>query len=659
MRNTINKRLILSTMLYSIVGGTYAQAADDSVLNLSLDQLSEIEVTSVSKKAEKAKDAPAAIYVITQEDIRRSGMTKLPELFRMVPGMSVAQAGSNGWAISERGFNDKFANKALVLIDGRTVYSPMFSGVLWDAQDVVLEDIERIEVIRGPGATLWGANAVNGVINIITKSAKDTQGSMAVAGTGTLDRANTVLRHGMKVGEDTYVRTYAKYNNTDELRSQAGDGAQDEWHKEQAGFRADSKLNATDDLTVQGDVYHALENNLYYLPDLTAGALVTPAQVDVQVSGANLLMRYNTNLSNQSALTFQAYYDGTDRKIISYNNHTDTLDFDLQHVWTGFTDQEIVSGLGYRLIADSNKYTYYYTLTDLDRNDQLFSAFVQDKIALADDIFLTLGSKFEHNDYTGFEYQPSARMSWLINEDRMMWGSVARAIRTPNRFSETGLLKAAAGGGGYLVSHPNPNLESEQLIAYEMGYRFKPTQNTSVDSSVFYNDYSNVAIGSLGAAYAVVDPLLGVIGQRDLDASNNNAARSFGIEIDGKMDISQNWQLAAGYSYIDLKFAHPSTGFTFEGKEPRNQFNVRSTYKLMDNVEMSNALYYVDNLRGINVKSYPRFDTRLGWNPMPNLELSLTGTNLLRDQHQEFNGFVYQGTAEVPRAVYANATLKF
>ena len=380
---------------------TPAVFADDltpeAVLGMSLQELTNLEITSVSKKAEKANEAAAAIYVITQDDIRRSGLTSIPELLRMVPGLTVAQAGAHDWAVTARGFNDQFANKLLVLIDGRTIYSPLFSGVIWELQDTLLADIDRIEVIRGPGATQWGANAVHGVINIITKNAKDTQGGLLTASAGNMVKSDDGGRYGVKLGNDSYARVYAKYTDNAAEYDVCGSRSGDAWQKRQAGFRSDSKLTTSDALTMQGDVYETHEAVNHLFPMLSAPYRYYNPE-DIQASGGNLLGRWTNTLSALSSTTTQLYVDNTQYKTSIFGYNATTLDFDFQHTWTGWDSHEVIWGAGYRLIADHVSPSSLFSLSPREREDSLYSAFLQDKITLnPKDLFLTLGSKFEHN----------------------------------------------------------------------------------------------------------------------------------------------------------------------------------------------------------------------------------------------------------------------
>lgn len=656
-----------------------AQAAVEpkaaALLSLSLEELSNVQITSVSKRSEKASEAAAAVFVITQEDIRRSGMTNIPELLRMVPGLNVAQSGSHQWAVSSRGLSGQFADTLLVLMDGRTVYTPLYSGVYWDVQDTPLQDIERIEIIRGPGATLWGANAVNGVINIITKHAKDTQGGYFSQSAGNLLNSGTTARYGAKIGDNGHIRVYAKHDDYDSFETVSGVDARDPWRKTQGGFRSDWKNADNQSFTLQGDIYSSNEDFIVNLIQ-PAGTTVATGVAD-DTTGINILGRWNNKLSRTSDLTLQAYYDSAKRDNFVFDQHIQTFDLDAQHVWTASDKHEIVWGGGYRLIksditGNSNVPLLipYVQILPQDQSKHLFSAFAQDKITLnPNDLFLTVGSKFEHNAFTGFEYQPSARLSWLVDEKQTVWGSVSHAVRTPNIGSTSNLQQIAAPTLlpgptlAFLTQVGNGSAKSEELNAYEIGYRVQPQKNLSIDASVFYNDYSRLIIGTAGTPF--VEPVIGYV-LVPISPLNVGTAHTWGGEATAKWHPTSSLELTASYTLLQMKFDQPDPlGYNFAGKSPQQQLNASATVQLPHNVEFTTSAYYVDELTSVdlntgqNVDAYTRLDMRLAWEPMDNVELSLVGQNLLVARHQEFAGFAYQNSSQVPRSVYGNVTWKF
>ncbi len=632
-----------------------SQTIEENNWDLSLEDLAKIKVTSVSKKPELETDAAAAIYVITQEDIRRSGSTTLPNILRMAPGITVTQAAAGSWTVTARGSNDQFSNKLLVLMDGRTIYSPLFSGVIWDTQDTMLEDIDRIEVIRGPGATLWGANAVNGVINIITKNAKETQGGYASYTAGNQIQGIGSVRYGAKVSDNAYLRTYAKQSQYRSEFTPTGGSANDNWRKSQAGFRSDMELDSAHKLTVQGDIYAIDEDANFLIPDITVASPYVSAREGIKAGGGNILTRYEHRHNDESQTTVQAYFDNTKYKTSFFNDLTNTADLDVQNVWTGWNNHEIVWGAGYRFISSENDpQSAQYSLTPQKRNDDLLSAFVQDRIALVEDeLFLTLGSKFENNDYTGTEIQPSARFSWLIEDNQTLWGAVSRAVHTPYRFSDDGKQAVSAVDIGvpvFVEFVPNRALKSETMLSYELGYRIQPTKSLSVDVAAFYSEYDNLIFFRQGTPTTIIP----------LEAGNDGTGKSSGIEISSKWNATNRWQLSGAYSYISEVFDRKnSAAFSFVGKTPKHQFNIRSTYEFEGGLELSNSFGYVDDLDGININGYYNLDTRISYPVSNAVELSIIGRNLLDDRRQEFKPFVYRSATEIGRSIYGSASVKF
>src|SRR3982074_1142552 len=510
-----NRALLLITLVLSFAASAAGQNLPD-VTAMSVEDLMNVQVTSVSKRSQKLADAAAAIFVITQEDIRRSGAGSIPEALCMVPGLQVARIDENKWAISSRGFNGRFANKLLVLIDGRSVYTPLFSGVYWNIQDVMLEDVDRIEVIRGPGATLWGANAVNGVINIITKKAKDTQSAVVTAGGGTEERGSGGVRYGSKIGDTSY-RAYGKYFNWGPSLYSSGMTAHDGWDALRGGFRADWTPAGTDSLTLQGDIYHSNYGETLTVPSLNAPYSNTFPN-NGKYSGGNILGRWNHS-SEGSSMSLQMYYDNTtiaDNSL--FVHHQNIFDMDFQQGFHVGDSQQFVWGLGYRSIRDRNDSSFSVSLQPNQLTLNHFSAFVQDEISLVDNrLRLTFGSKFEHNDFTGFEVQPNARLLWTLTPNQSVWTAVSRAVRTP-ALTEEGLRLNQAVVPPAAPGNPTPfpavitvfgshQFQSEDLLAYELGYRVQATSSLSADIATFYNNYSNLRTAEPGAPFLEGSPV--------------------------------------------------------------------------------------------------------------------------------------------------------
>ena len=640
---------------------------DSDIFNLSLQELADINVTSVSKRTEKASQTAAALYVITQEDIRRSGLQSVPELLRLVPGLQVAQSGSQNWAISSRGFNSQFANKMLVLIDGRTLYTPVFSGVTWDVQNMILEDIDRIEVIRGPGATLWGANAVNGVINIITKSAKDTQGKLVTAATGNHERISGAARYG-GMQEDFYYRAYGQYfdNNQDHLLD--GNDAKDQWHNAQAGFRFDWDGAGANTGTLQGDVYKGSEGAKRYLPvtSTVSSSLENVVDDNDQVSGGNILGRWKHTFSKDSDITIQTYYDDVIRHFdnVAAGWHTQTLDFDLQHNILVNKYNNITWGLGYRRINSGAENSFYLSFTPQNFYENLYSGFLQDKIwVVQDKLALTLGTKIEHNDFTGFEYEPSVRLAYTPDKKQTFWTSVSRAVHTQSQADQNLNLVLAALPGTpttILSELGQKNTISEELLAYELGYRFLPRSDLSLDITGFYNRYKHLASLSNGTPSSENDPVMGNYTYFPLLSQNDNHGETHGVEIASTWEVSKKIKLNGSYS---LYYSHfditGSSLVTKQGTSPTQQFSLRAYMDITDKWQLDTMLYRVDRLPAIDVPAYTRLDIRLGFAPVQGIDLSLIGQNLLQSQHQEYSGFLYQNPEEIGRSVVAKATFRF
>lgn len=631
------------------------------LLSLSLSELSDVMITTASKKSEPENEASAAVFVITNEDIKRSGATNIPDILRMAPGITVTQSSSNNWTVTARGFNDQFSNKLLVLMDGRTVYSPLFSGVVWDSQDTMIEDIERIEIIRGPGATLWGANAVNGIINIITKSSRHIQGGLATANIGNKASIGSV-RYSTDIGNDTYARIYAKHSDYNSQYLTGGSDAGDSWRRQQAGFRSDMKIGIGNNIKIQGDIYAVDEDNGYILPDLALSGY-NDGSKGFKLGGGNLLLRWENKWNNDSETHFQTYFDNASQKTSFFSDEANTVDFEFQHFWSGWERQELVWGGGYRFINNSSKISTQYELTPKTRNDDIISAFVQDKIALIKNtLFLTLGSKFEHNDYSGLEIQPSVRMSWIIDNTQTLWGAISRAVHTPSRFNSDGRLSYTILPPSIAVPLPviltgvgNKNLDSEKLTAYELGYRIKPRKNISLDFTAFYNDYSELFTSTLGTAVN-----MGTYISQPIIAQNMNEAHSVGFETAVKYKVTSDWQLTGTYSYISLKFDDKSQGTQFFiGKHPKHMFNLRSVYLFPNRLEMTNSLYTVSDLHSINIPGYYRFDTKFSYPITEDVNISIAGQNLINSRHREFAPFLYQSQEAIGRSVYAGLAFKF
>jgi iron complex outermembrane receptor protein len=635
------------------------------VMELPIEDLLNVKVTSVSKKAEPYFMVPSALTVITQDDIRRSGATSVPELLRLVPGMDVARITSSRWAISSRGFNDEFANKLLVLIDGRTVYTPIFAGVHWDAQDVMLEDIERIEVIRGPGATLWGSNAVNGVVNIITKEAKDSQGAMVTGGGGNEERAFGGVRYGGKLGEQTFYRFFFKYFDRDGSVDPDGHSIGDDWQMAHGGFRLDSNLSERSRVSIHGDIYGGDERERTFVTTLSP-----PTQLardgDVHLFGADLIGKYEHSFASGSRASVQAYYDHYDHEEpLVLTEHADTIDLELQHRIPVGTSQDIVWGLDYRHIEANVDNTPSVGFFPDHRATDLYTGFLQgERRFFGDRLRLIIGSKFEHNDRTGVEIQPGAAFSYSFSSRQVLWGALSRAVRTPAQHeSDISATRVAPPAPGspltVLEVGGDRHNESERLTAYELGYRARLTESLFADLGGFYNVYRDLIVVRAGTPSFSDSPSPGHV-VLPLRYANFMRGDSYGIELSSTWSPTSMLRVSGGYSWLvlDLHSEAADQRELAQGSSPHHQFHLNASLELPRSIELNALVYYVDNLAVQQVPSYVRFDANVFWRPRADLELAVVGQNLNRTRHTEFQSAT-QVRTEIERGVFGKVTWRF
>lgn len=632
----------------------------EKLANMSLEELMEVQIYSVSKRPEKLSDTAASVYILTSEDIKKSGATSIPEALRLVPGVSVAQSNANTWAISIRGFNRQYSNKLLVLIDGRSVYTPLFSGVYWDTQDYVLEDIARIEVIKGSGGTLWGANAVNGVINIITKEARKTRGQYTSFTAGTGGQGVVEYRYGGrvdKINSDDYYRVYGKSSITEELPSVTNNADNnDDWNKGQAGFRYDFRDWDFNKVTLQGDFMNARKTYPFILPQTGNAAPVRILSAE-DFKGGNMMLKWNLPTEKFNT-DVQAYIDYSARDVLPVlKQEIVTYDLDVQ-TQRKIGRHSLIGGAEFRYIQDNLVDSQYLNYTPDESTQSIVSAFLQDKITLVDEkLFLTLGSKIDHNDYTRTEFQPNARISYNITEDHTLWAAVSRAVRTPSR-GENGLRLAPTGFAiGNAFQEGSRYYDSEKLHSYEIGYRGDITKDLFFDISTFYNKYYDLRTFELtnGA------PLT-------LTARNNGWGESYGVETYAIYGVTKKWDLKLGHTFLLQNFHENTTDTSLQRDEertPENQFTIGNYVKLADNVNWDSNLYYVSNLHYFSgasrrtIPAYARLDTQIRWQPYKNMELSLIGQNLTDDKHQEFDEVIYSTPSYMSRAFLARISYKW
>lgn len=644
--------------------------ADNRYLDMDLAQLMQVTVTSVAKKPQTLADTAAAVYVITQEDIHRSGVTSIPEALAMAPGIQVARISASKWSISSRGFAGFTSNKLLVLLDGRTVYSPAYSGTFWDMQNTMLEDIDRIEVIRGPGGTIWGANAVNGVINIITKKAQDSQGTLLRGGIGNEERLMGAIRHGGKIGDETFVRLYATGNDRDSNVLENGRDAHDGWATSQTGFRADGTVGSRNEWTLQGDLYQNSGDEVLFPYWIDNPPYLTANRASLDNNGSNLLGRWQHRLGKGQQLTGQLYYDYAARNEDFFNISFRTFDADLQYETPLGNRQNITAGGGYRSVEGDNGNTSQSWLPD--ETNALYNVFLQDEISLFDDaLIFTLGTKWEHNDFTGSEWQPSAKLAWKPHRNHSLWASIARAVHTPSVNEEAGRVLLASYpppyGPGPIRLAGNKAFQSETVVAYEAGYRWQRSQHLSFDLALFYNKYESL--------YAITpQPSADGI---DLLFINNGLGGGYGAEIaiDWKANAWLNFVLTYAFleptatSWENPSLAMDNSAHLIDGLTPKHQAGLRSTINLTGEWQVNAWLRYVDPIECRStldllqvakpLDSYFLFDLNLIWKPAKDLELMLAGQNLFNAHQLEYISEIMTPPTEIERGVYGKITWRF
>ncbi|WP_186510849.1 TonB-dependent receptor plug domain-containing protein [Caenimonas sedimenti] len=617
------RRRSLACGLLALAPLALAAQTAPSLTDLSLEQLSSIEVTSVGKRVQRLADVPGSVYVINQEDIRRSGAVTLPEVLRLAPNLHVARADANQYAISARGFNSVLANKMLVLVDGRTMYSPLFSGVFWESLDLVLEDIERIEVLSGAGGTLYGSNAVNGVINIVTRNAAETTGTLLKSGAG--NRENLLAgRWGGSPHPDVHWRFYAKRLNMDETHNAAGAPIRDSSQRNAAGFRADH-ARGKDQWTLQGDVYQA---------ELTQGP------TERRISGTSLLGRWARDIAPGERAQLQAYFDRANRdQPGSVDDRLDTIDIEFQHTSRPLERHDFLWGAGYRRQEDSlrNLAPAQLQLLPNHRRMNLWNVFAQDEFALTPDIRFTAGLKAEHNSYTGLEWLPNARVAWQATPQSLLWAAVSRAVRVPSRVDRDAFTPQLNLGG--------PNFDSEIARVAEIGWRSQPSAAVSYSVTLFHHDFDRLRS---------VDTQPGGLG-----FGNSYEGQLTGVEAWGRWKVSDTLRFDAGYVHQKLKLAAragtaPLPGGQSQlGNDPRNRVNLGLSWDVAPKLELDARLRHVGSLPLPAVPSYTALDLRVGWHVRPGLELSLTARNVGDRRHPEWGA--PGSRAELERAIFLKA----
>jgi iron complex outermembrane receptor protein len=637
---------------------------------MNIEDLANLQVTTASKTEQKLSQTAAAMYVITQEDIRRSGMTSVAELMRMVPGLDVAQVDANTWAISSRGFNDRYANKLLVLVDGRAVYTLTYSGVYWEVQDLVLEDIDRVEVIRGPGGLLWGANAVNGVINIITKKAEDTQGTLLTVESGNQQRTSSTTQFGGRTKNGAY-RIFAKYFDREPFATASGGNAADGWDMLHGGFRSDWHLSQRDTLTVQGDLYNGRVGRTITGVFSFAPNAPETSNVWTQLDGGNLLGRWRRTLSSTSDVTLQIYYDHYRKLDPVLGEHRQMGDFDFQHHFVAHSRHYITWGAGFRRAVDHMVGSLALNFRPSGKNEWLIGAFIQDEIALLPDrLRLIIGIRPEADKSEIPETFSDIRLIWTPTVRQAAWIAVSRAERTPSR-ADTGIdvdttnVSSSGGLPTTIEFDGNPKIGDEYLVAFQAGYRAQNGKHFSAELTGYHNHYYGVRGTAQGTPFVETDP-----GPPHVvlpQTYNNSIAGGVdGVEVSSTWQAASRWRLSGGYTWLGanlhstLPGDHSADLAATAGTSPTEQFNLRSYVNLSQNIQFDTMMYFVGGLSTFSVPAYTRLDSRIAWRPAERLELSVIAQNLLQPRHMEFT-FANQGilATQVKRSFYGKVTWGF
>lgn len=676
-------RLWILGALLSCFSTASADSKPSSPLDLSLQELLEIEVTSVSRQAESLSSAAAAIYVITGEEIRQRGFQSIPQALRDVPGLHVAQIDSQKWAVSSRGFNGRYNNKMLVMIDGRSVYSPEFSGVYWEVQDTLMADIDRIEVIRGPGAAIWGANAVNGVINIITRHSADTLGGYAELGAGDYQQSFAGFRYGGRLAPGLTGRAYVKAFKRDDLDFDPADvspsaaalisqsDTDNGWWKQQMGGRLDMSLGAASTLTLSASAYDSMMDQTVTVPTLTAPFIEYP-NINTESRGWHLLGDYSRALSANSQLNLKAYFDHAKRDESFFGFSRDTVDLEMSHHFEMGERHELLWGMGYRHI--NNDLNTNQTVIDTQGESEsinLWSLFVQDQITLKPDaLWLTLAARLEHHSYTDFEWQPTVRLSWQPVEQHRFWTALSRAVRTPSQAENEYQINVGnlAPNSAFnplpvvnrLILQGNSDYDSEVVQSIEAGYRYADGNRFSIDTAVFYNDYDDLRSSQV---FESIDSGMGFLvttSPFDNEASGHN----YGLELSANWSLNRDLKLRLNYSYTKSDF---SDGQPQNTDSPEQMVSLLANWRISRNIDLTASWRYVDRSQSIDpiqvdnqtVDAYHGVDLGMNWQLTPELKFSAFARNLFYGSHVEYKAELFSIPYRVEPSFFGKLTLEF
>lgn len=659
---------------------------DDDLFGLDLTQLMNIRVESATKRPQTLADTAAAIYVISSDEIRRSAATTLPEVLHLAPGVEVARINGSTWAVTVRGYQSQFANKLLVLIDGRSVYTPLYSGVYWDSQMPMMDDIDRIEVIRGPGSSLWGSNAVHGVINIITKHSADTQGHLLTAGAGDVEKGYARYRGGHEFDSGAF-RYYAQYRKQDEsIDAVTGEDARDDYETLSAGFRTDWQSANQDRFTLQGDYMEADKNNNISLHPYVEQQ-VPNVREDIGSENANMLFRWQHPYAGGNSHVLQTYVDWADRNESTYRYERTTIDIDYQFNHLKNNWHQLTWGFSYRWITDDYEGTYAFDLLEDELEYDQATAFIQDEFFITDNLTAILGVKLENTEFTDFEYQPTARILWNSSDELTLWGAVSRAIRTPSRGGRSILIHgqipesiqnaaklAIQDAYGFPPSvgtvfgelAGSEDFTEETMIAYETGARYQITPDLFIDAAAYYHDYSHLRTFELDIENPVspveTDFATYYVATANFYYDNEAEGHAEGFELAANWNVLNSWQMKLSYTYQNFIAESYDSGSAtgaseFADQSPQNQAMLRSWHELGPNWELDWTLKYYDELPDNQIEEYTDMDIRVGYLAHPQLDIALVGKNLFDSPRVEFEDTI-QGPyrTEMRRSVYLQFT---
>lgn len=648
-------------------GTADAIESTSELLPLSWEELTELDVSSLARKEQTVKDTPAAAFVITSEDIRRSGATSLPEILRMVPGMDVGKINAWNWGVSARGFNDLYANKLQVMIDGRSIYDPLVSGVYWGQQNPFLQDIERIEVLRGPSGSLWGANAVNGTINIVTRSASETQGGMVTAGGGTEEQGFGGMRYGTKLSDSTYLRASANTVHRDASIDMAGLHNTHDYGNAQTGnFRLDSRLGDQDKLMLEGNFSRHDQHGFFIGKTSTVAPLWRQDDFGREGVIGSLQGNWSHRTDHGHDWQLNMAYTQTEWQLAVNEMSRSQYVLDFHHSLPAIAEHHLMWGLNYQRISDqfNNSLTLGFEPDRFTQHN--VGVFLQDQIDLLPDLKLTLGNRVEHFTYTGWETEPNARLMWTPNKRHSLWAAISRAVVLPNRAQHSiRLFKTIPGTNTFFRAEANPEMLTENLVAYELGWRWQISNNLDADTALFYNIYDRMQ-GTKFTGNSRVDPVFGTV--LDATVGNYRQVKSYGLELSLNYRVSHDWRLQASYSanQFEVNYDRNQPWFrdplTEQHLNPQQNLSLRSLFNLTNEIELDAWGRYVDRLfiDQSRIPAYISLDLRLGWHPLKALELSLSGQNLLDNQHPEFSDILYIPVAsQIQRGYLAQITWRF